>query len=75
MWMTGSFSREAKSMRKEGMSGTLDTIPPETQFMCHSDAPACTEIGSRFRYWRDRIYLGIGELSLTWPVAAFLRSL
>jgi hypothetical protein len=37
--------------------------------------PAYTEIASRVRYWRNQIYLGIGALSLTWPVAAFLRSL
>jgi hypothetical protein len=37
--------------------------------------PTYAEIASRLRYWRTEIYLGIGELSLTWPVAAFLRSL
>ena len=37
--------------------------------------PAYVEIASRVLYWHNRIYLGIGELSLTWPVAAFLRSL
>jgi hypothetical protein len=37
--------------------------------------PAFAEIASCFHYWRNEIYLGIGELSLTWPVAAFLRGL
>ncbi len=26
-------------------------------------------------FWRNWVYLGIGELSLTWPVAAILRCL
>ena len=29
----------------------------------------------RVRTWRNATYLGIGSFSLTWPVAAFLRSL
>jgi hypothetical protein len=37
--------------------------------------PTSFKIASRVAYWRNRIYLVIGELSLTWPVAAFLRSL
>jgi hypothetical protein len=37
--------------------------------------PAYVEITRRVLYWHNRIYLGIGELSLTWPVTAFLRSL
>jgi len=36
---------------------------------------AFPEIASCLHYWRNAIYLGIGKLSLTWPVAAFLRSL
>ena len=30
---------------------------------------------SHARYWRNWTYLSIGALSLTWPVAAFLRNL
>jgi hypothetical protein len=37
--------------------------------------PSHAGLKSRARYWRNWIYLGIGELSLTWPVAAFLRGL
>ena len=41
-----------------------------------SQAPAgYARFKSHARYWRNWIYLGIGELSLTWPVAAFLRNL
>jgi hypothetical protein len=29
----------------------------------------------RVRTWRNAAYLGIGSFSLTWPVAAFLRSM
>jgi hypothetical protein len=32
--------------------------------------PSFVEIASCLHYWRNAIYLGIGELSLTWPVAA-----
>lgn len=37
--------------------------------------PSHAGLRSRARFWRNWAYLGIGELSLTWPVAAFLRSL
>ncbi len=37
--------------------------------------PGYADLRARARYWRDWIYLGIGALSLTWPVAAFLRGL
>jgi hypothetical protein len=37
--------------------------------------PGYAGLQNSARYWRNWIYLGIGELSLTWPVAAFLRNL
>ena len=37
--------------------------------------PSHDNVGDRVSYWLNAAYLGIGELSLTWPVAAFLRSL
>ncbi len=37
--------------------------------------PSYERLIGRVRTWRDAAYLGIGSLSLTWPVAAFLRSL
>ena len=40
-----------------------------------SVAPSLARLSRRVRYWRDAVYLGIGYLSLTWPVAAFLRNL
>jgi len=33
------------------------------------------DLRDRLAYWLNAAYLGIGELSLTWPVAAFLRGL
>jgi hypothetical protein len=38
-------------------------------------APSHDNIRDRVSYWLNAAYLGIGELSLTWPVAAFLRGL
>ena len=38
-------------------------------------APSHDDLRDRVSYWLRATYLGIGELSLTWPVAAFLRSL
>ncbi len=37
--------------------------------------PSYAGLRSHIRFWRNWVYLGIGELSLTLPVAAFLRSL
>ncbi len=37
--------------------------------------PTYAEIATHLRYRCNEIYLEIGELSLTWPVAAFLRGL
>jgi hypothetical protein len=36
--------------------------------------PSHGTVRDRVSYWLNAAYLGIGELSLTWPVAAFLRS-
>jgi hypothetical protein len=38
-------------------------------------APSHHEVRDSVSYWLNAAYLGIGELSLTWPVAAFLRGL
>jgi hypothetical protein len=38
-------------------------------------APSPDDLRDSVSYWLNAAYLGIGELSLTWPVAAFLRSL
>ena len=37
--------------------------------------PSHDDLRDRVSYWLNAAYLGIGELSLIWPVAAFLRSL
>ena len=37
--------------------------------------PSHDTVRDRVTSWLSAAYLGIGELSLTWPVAAFLRSL
>ena len=37
--------------------------------------PSYGRLIERARTWRNATYLGIGSFSLTWPVAAFLRSL
>jgi hypothetical protein len=37
--------------------------------------PSYERLIERVRTWRNATYLGIGSFSLTWPVAAFLRSL
>jgi hypothetical protein len=37
--------------------------------------PSRDDLRDSVSYWLNAAYLGIGELSLTWPVAAFLRSL
>ncbi len=37
--------------------------------------PSYDDLRSHIGYWVRAAYLGIGELSLTWPVAAFLRGL
>jgi hypothetical protein len=38
-------------------------------------APSPDDLRDSVSYWLNAAYLGIGELSLTWPVAAFLRGL
>ncbi len=37
--------------------------------------PSYERLIDRVSYWCNATYLGIGSFSLTWPVAAFLRSL
>ena len=37
--------------------------------------PSYERLIERVRTWRNATHLGIGSFSLTWPVAAFLRSL
>ena len=37
--------------------------------------PSHDDLRDSVSYWLTAAYLGIGELSLTWPVAAFLRGL